>query len=276
MNSAVEELFGSERITAAGILAPARRAEEACRKAAENGWPCGVHWTLHSEWPGEDAWPPLSGSRAGGLLENGRLAWGTERVKRAESAAVTAELEAQYDFMAGLGCVPDHADSHGGTLYGMNGRMFFLNAFRICGRLGLPFRFAEKPNFIGRMLGAGPGAALRLAHLAVRACGRIHGVMMPDDFFSDPRRAGQIGSAGELAAYYEKQLRGLEGGICEVFLHPALPDARMSGRSAEWQKRVWEYEYLKSGSLLKTASELGFVPASWSDVRKTSAGGKKS
>ena len=57
-----------------------------------------------------------------------------------------------------------------------------------------------------------------------------------------------------LRDYYISAIKELRPGITEIFLHPALPIANMT---PEWQKRVCEYEILKSGILRKTAEECG-------------------
>lgn len=265
-NDAVAELFCAERITSAGILAPASKAGEACRMAAQHGWSVGVHWTLHSEWGGSDRWPPQAGAdKSRSLLEDGLLAYGTQAVKRADSRDVSAELDAQYRFLVSCGCTPDHADSHGGTLYGINGRLFFLNAFRLCRKYRLPFRFGRNGRFMERQFEKRPGAALRIAHRAVCGCAGLYGVSLPDDFYSEPHPVARIDHYSSLKAYYETQLSGCGGGVTEVFLHPALPDEEMLKRNAEWQKRVWEYEYLKSGDLTQLAQKLGFTLISWRD-----------
>ena len=76
----------------------------------------------------------------------------------------------------------------------------------------------------------------------------------------------KIGSQSELKAYYEAQLSTLKGNICEVFMHPCLPDQELLARSPQWEKRIWEYEYLKSGDLLIAAKKAGFTVVSWKDA----------
>ena len=54
-NDAIAELFSSEHITSAGILAPASKAGEACRMAAQHGWSVGVHLSLIHILTGKEA-----------------------------------------------------------------------------------------------------------------------------------------------------------------------------------------------------------------------------
>ena len=261
-NEAIAALFEGEKIGSAGILAPAPFAPQAAKLAAEGGYSIGVHWTLTSEW---GAWPWAPCGDAPSLLEEGALTPDKGKVKQAKSRDVTKELEGQYQRLLDLGCTPDHADSHAGTLYGTNGRLFFLNAYSLCRKYGLPFRFATEDSFLDRQFGD-PSPVLKLASRAIGGMGKIRGVKLLSDFYSDPRPVERIGGLPDLKAYYESQLSTLRGDICEVFMHPCLPDEELLSRSPQWQKRVWEYEYLKSGDLLLAAREAGFKVVSWKEA----------
>ena len=255
--------FDGEKIGSAGILAPAPFAGEAAAVSGQRGYSIGVHWTLTSEWA---AWPWAPCGDCPTLLEEGVLTADKQKVKQAKSRYITLELEAQYLRLLDMGCVPDHADSHAGTLYGTNGRLFFLNAYALCKKYGLPFRFAKQDSFLTRQFGKDPGALLRTASKAISGIGSLYRVSLLDDFYSDPRPVEKIGSRSELKAYYEAQLSTLKGDICEVFMHPCLPDQELLARSPQWEKRIWEYEYLKSGDLLLAARQAGFKVVSWREA----------
>ena len=262
-NEAVRELFAGEKIGSAGILAPAPFAPQAAKLAAEDGYSVGVHWTLTSEWR---QWPWAPCGDCPSLLEEGFLTADKEKVKQSKSRDITRELEAQYLRLLDMGCVPDHADSHAGTLYGTNGRLFFLNAYSLCKKYGLPFRFATEDSFLERQFGENVSPALKLAAKAIGGVGKLRGVKLLGDFCSDPRPVEKIHGISDLKAYYESQLSTLQGRICEVFMHPCLPDDELLARSPQWRKRVWEYEYLKSGDLILAAREAGFKVVSWKEA----------
>jgi predicted glycoside hydrolase/deacetylase ChbG (UPF0249 family) len=262
-NGAIVELFEGEKIGSAGILAPAPFAGEAAAVSGQRGYSIGVHWTLTSEWA---AWPWAPCGDCPSLLEEGVLTADKQKVKQAKRRDITRELEAQYLRLLDMGCVPDHADSHAGTLYGTNGRLFFLNAYALCKKYGLPFRFATEDSFLTRQFGGNVSPALKLAAKAIGGVGKLRGVKLLSDFCSDPRPVEKIGGPSELRAYYEAQLSTLQGRICEVFMHPCLPDEELLSRSPQWQKRVWEYEYLKSGDLILAAREAGFRVVSWREA----------
>ena len=262
-NAAITELFEGEKITSAGILAPAPFAGEAAAISGRRNYSVGVHWTLTSEWP---QWPWKPCGDAPTLLKDGFLAADKNILKQAKSRDVTKELEAQYLHLLDLGCRPDHADSHAGTLYGINGRLFFLNAYTLCRKYNLPFRFATEDSFLVRQFGEKVNPVLKLASGAIGGIGKLRGVDLLGDFCSDPRPAEKIGGLWDLKAWYEAQLSTLQGRVCEVFMHPCLPDGELLSRSPQWQKRVWEYEYLKSGDLILAAREAGFKVVSWREA----------
>lgn len=264
MNQAICELFRLGAITTSSILSPAPMAMNACQYAKEDSFPVGVHWTLFSEWK-EECWMPADKEKRGSSLTvNGLLpADGGAAAKRAASGDVTRELEAQYRFMTDTGCTPDHADSHGGTLYGINGRLFFLNAFRLCQKYRLPFRFARSPAFLERQFGGKVSPALKAAHAAVCFLADRMKVSLPDDFITHPLPVEKIRDYEALCSYYEEQLAAASAGISEVFLHPSVPDPVLSLRTPQWKKREWEYEFLKSGRLNRFLEKEGFRLVSW-------------
>lgn len=229
-NAAITELFEGEKITSAGILAPAPFAGEAAAISGRRNYSVGVHWTLTSEWP---QWPWKPCGDAPTLLKDGFLAADKNILKQAKSRDVTKELEAQYLHLLDLGCRPDHADSHAGTLYGTNGRLFFLNAYTLCRKYNLPFRFATEDSFLVRQFGEKVNPVLQLASGAIGGIGKLRGVDLLGDFCSDPRPAEKIGGLWDLKAWYEAQLSTLQGRVCEVFMHPCLPDGELLSRSPQ-------------------------------------------
>ncbi len=266
-DEAIGMLFDEKRITSTTILAPAARAAEARALAKERRLPVGVHWTIHAEWA-DQRWKPCAGAaHAPSLCENGAMLPSSARAsKQAKSADVTRELDAQYSFLAENGVRPDHADSHGGTLYGINGRLFFLNAFRLCKRYDLPFRFPRRNDFLRRQFGHAPGAPVRAAHRIIVAAADGYGVRLIDDFITNPDPVSRIDGYAALRDYYGREIAGAGAGVTEVFLHPSLPDDALLKKTPEWQKRVWEYEYLTSDAFSNLLEHEGFLLTSWGDA----------
>ena len=127
-NEAIETLLKSERITSVSLLAPAPAAEDAADRAKRLGVSVGVHLCLTAD-DAAAGWKSVSGAKSlGGSLPHDvrSLTFGATR------RDVRAELAAQYDRIAALGCGIDHADAHSGALYGLAGRRFYLDAFDLC------------------------------------------------------------------------------------------------------------------------------------------------
>lgn len=267
VNRAVMELFSQGRVTSCSLLAVGATAAEAAALAARQRLSVGVHWTLHSDWPQQPWRGAAPRERSASLwAQDGLRADAGALRKAARSADVTNELTAQARFLLDRGCAIDHADSHGGTLYGANGRLFFLNAFRLCRRLGLPFRFPLRGDFLRRQFGEGYNPALGAAHRAIAAMGRLHGVALPDDMLTNPFPAERCGGYEGLRDYYLRGLRALKPGVTELFLHPALEDPQALAWSAQWHKRLWEMRFLQSGEFARALEQEGFLLTSWRDA----------
>jgi predicted glycoside hydrolase/deacetylase ChbG (UPF0249 family) len=266
VNQAVETLYRQGAITSASLLAPAEEAAAAAKIAAAQGIPLGIHWTLHSEWEAPRWTPRAPAATVPSLTEDGLLLHDQKRlVREAAASEVQRELTAQLNQLRAWKIRPTHADAHGTTLYGMNGRLFIIDALKLCRKNGLPFRFPKRPGFLTRQLGRPPPPPLLAAHRAIVTLAGLLRVPLPDDFITDPRPIAAIRDRQDLAAYYLETLRRAGPGITEVFLHPSLPDPELRAKSPEWQKREWEYEFLSSGALTQCAQAEGFTLISWGD-----------
>ena len=173
---------------------------------------------------------------------------------------VRQELEAQYDFITKAGATVDHADNHCATLYGINGRIFYIDAFDFCSKYNLPFRFPKTSGFLERQLGRKIPNILKTYQQMIVRSGEKREVKMLDDLVSNPWSIKRIKDYNTLEKYYLDAIDNCIDGITEMFLHPALPIGENQG---EWQKRVFEYEILKSGCLLERARQKGIEVVSW-------------
>lgn len=267
VNEAIRQLFAFKRITSTSLLAASTCAMDAASIALETNLPMGVHWTLYSEWQ-EEPFPCAAGAETvPSLLANGLLpADGGLQARKARTAEVTRELDAQAASLLQRGIPIDHADSHGGTLYGMNGRLFFLNAFRLCRKFHLPFRFPRNGSFLKRQLGSEPSLVIRAAHRAIVLLADMHHVLLPDDMLTNPYPVKQIGSYEALREYYLREIRKLKSGVTELFMHPSLPDPVLCNRTPEWQKREWEYRMLLEPEFHDLIRSEGIHLVSWKDA----------
>lgn len=110
--------------------------------------------------------------------------------------------------------------------------------------------------------------ALKAAHRAVVMLAGIFGVRLLDNFVTNPYPTAKVGGLEGLCRYYEEELAKAPAGVTEVFMHPALPDEEMQRRTPEWQKRLWEYEYLSSGRFAAFAQKEGFELAGWEVLQR--------
>lgn len=262
---AIRELYRDGRITSTSLMAVAPGAEDAARIAREEKIPVGVHLTINSD---SEAQRWQSRTRGRSLSDDRGLRCSQIQVAlHARRREVAVELEAQYAFLIGNGCCVDHADNHCGTLYGINGRRFYWEAYRFCARHDLPYRFPKSPAFIERQLrGRVPGLVYRL-HRHIVSVGEQLGVRQLDDLVSNPQSVESIGDYEHLRRWYLDAVDQCADGVTEFFLHPAYPIEGDPG----WQKRVWEFQLLRSGDLLQRAQERGIRVISWGEFREMSS-----
>lgn len=254
-NTAIVELIRSGLITSTSVMTIAPEAEKATALSKAESFPVGVHLTINSD--SDALWNPISDAKSfrGGLPHDGRhLTFKTTR------ADVRKELKAQYDFLIERGADVDHADNHCATLYGINGRRFYIDAFDFCKERDLPYRFPKTPGFLERQLGRQAPGIVKKFQSAIVACGNRRGVKMLDDLVSNPWSIKKIPDRNTLEEYYLNAIDNCIDGVTEMFLHPALP---FENASPEWQKRVYEYEILKSGVLQERAREKDVQLVSW-------------
>ncbi|MGN0458635.1 MAG: ChbG/HpnK family deacetylase [Eubacterium sp.] len=255
-NSAIIELLENNLITSTSLLAVAPYAKDAVEYSKKSNIDVGVHLTINSDDENKK-WQSLSNGKS---FENGLPHNQKDLVFKAKRKDVRQELEEQYRFITDNGGTVDHADNHCATLYGINGRRFYLDAFNFCEEHKLPYRFPKTSGFLERQLGRNvPQIIKRYQQMIVRS-GEKRGVKMLDDLVSNPWSISRIGSRNTLEKYYLDAVDNCIDGVTEMFLHPALP---IDDAQGEWQKRVFEYQILKSGCLLERAKQRGVTVVSW-------------
>lgn len=266
-NRAIRELFKDKKITSCSLLACGGAAEDALNIAKEDGLRVGVHLTLNSDFK-EFPWKSL-GAKDGFSLadENGNLFWDTKIVaKRAKGKDVTAECLAQIKKVADAGVKIDHIDNHSGTMYGINLRLFFINAFRLARKNNLPFRFPRGGGFLEGFFKGGVPAVIRFAHKAVVLTSKVMRAVTIDEMISNPYPIKDIPDYKALRDYYVKEIRGIKEGVTELFLHPSCYCPVLSPLTPEWKKREYELEFLMSGELDGIIREEGIELISYGDI----------
>lgn len=255
-NEAIKELLENKLITSTSLMAVSPEAMDATEFAKRVSFPVGVHITLNSDE--KDLYPSLTGAPS--LGKDGLWYESKNLTFKAKHKDVRAELEAQYQYIINSGAKVDHADSHCGTVYGINGRRFFLDAFDFCREHNLPFRFPKTVGFLERQLGMKiPAPVVKIQQMIVRSAEK-RGVKLLDDLVSNPWSMDKIKDYDTLRKYYLDAVDNCIDGVTEIFLHPAMPN---ESYGKEWQKRDFEYQLLKSGDLLTRAKEKDVQVVSW-------------
>ncbi len=255
-NKAIKELLENRLITSTSLMAVASEAMDAADFSRDISFPVGVHITLNSD--GKDLYQSLTGAPS--LGKDGLWYESKNLTFKAKREDVRKELEAQYQYIVGKGARVDHADSHCGTVYGINGRRFFLDAFDFCREHNLPFRFPKTVGFLERQIGMKiPAPVAKIQQMIVRSAEK-RGVKLLDDLVSNPWSMDKIKDYDTLRKYYLDAVDNCIDGVTEIFLHPALPNEKYG---KEWQKRDFEYQLLKSGDLLTRAKEKDVQVVSW-------------
>ncbi len=256
-NAAIKDLLEKKLITSTSLMSVAPEAKDAVTFAKDISFTVGVHITLNSD-DEKELYPSLTGAHSLGKEglwhENKKLTF------RANRKDVRAELEAQYRYITDKGATVDHADSHCGTVYGINGRRFFLDAFDFCKEHNLPFRFPKTVGFLERQIGMKiPSPIVKIQQMIVSSAEK-RGVKLLTDLVSNPWSMERIKDYDTLRKYYLDAVDNCLDGVTEIFLHPALYNENYG---KEWQKRELEYRLLKSGDLLQRARDKGIEAVGW-------------
>jgi len=266
-NKAIAELFLDKRITSTSLIATASYGKEAVELSRKHNFRVGVHLTMNSDYL-FDKWKPASSEKNSLADTEGFLNSDlNEFRKKAKSSDVSIECQNQYDLIKKMGAIIDHADNHSGTLYGINGRFFFNNAFRFCKDNNLPFRFPKRNTFLKDFFrGKIPFYAV-LAHKFVLSRAKRYGVELIDDMISNPYPIDKIDGYKSLEDYYLDKVRNLKEGVTELFLHPSY-DSSPYNNSKEWQKRIYELEFLQSEKLYNLIKDEGIKLCDYTIFRK--------
>lgn len=265
-NRAIRELFAARLISSTSLLVPAEEVLEAATIIKEDNLNFGVHLTLNSDF---SKYPWKVAYQGRSSLNDGRgylLSDTKEIAKKAKSKDVTLECEAQFDLVNSLGITPDHFDNHSGTMYGINLRPFFINAFRLSKKYDLPFRFPKRNNFLNSYFSGKVPGYIRFAHKMILGVGKICGAQLIDDIISNPFSMKDISSYEDLEDYYLNQVSNIGLGVTEMFFHPSYASEKYNKITPEWQKREYELKFLMSGKLQKRVAEEGIKIISYKDI----------
>lgn len=244
-NEAVFDLFESGCLKSSTIMMPCPGADEAIEfSKAHPEYAIGVHLTHTNEWKEKFPWGPLTDGPSLKTPE-GRM-WPESEDFEAHCVYPEAKAEtiAQIEYAEQKGMKPSHVDSHMGAVYGLNGKLKLLPiTLSVCGKKGYPFRMFSKPLASQCPEGTPQwlfSAACRFSGLF----GKINNVPMPD-YLIFPENIATGESYEEFKNNFINYLIEIPEGICETYIHPAMPTDEMKAITGTWQRRYWEYLVMK-------------------------------
>ena len=265
-NKAIKELFLNKKITSTSLLANAEAAQEAIAIAKELNISVGVHLTLNSDFE-KAPWKAMIEKSS--LSIDGFLPYDTQKIAQgALSADVTRECQEQIEYILKSGVDLDHLDNHSGTMYGINKRLFFINAFKLSKKYKLPFRFPKQNDFLKDFFNNEIPSVIKLAHKIIVFIAKMMKVTLVDNMISNPYSISEINGYKSLEDYYLNAIYNLKEGVAELFLHPSYHSPTLSQYTKEWKKREYELELLFSQKFEDAIKNHGVKLISYKDIKK--------
>ena len=265
-NEAIEDLAIKGLITSTSLLLPGKAMRDAVERSKNlPDLGIGLHFTLTSDLDTEK-WQSCASKKMVGPLVNeaGFLHDKMETLfEEANSAWVVTELAAQFCYGESLGLNFEHVNFHGETFYGLSGQSFLQIAIHFCAGHQMPFRFTRE--FIGmeHMLSGDVDQNIKKAHIEGAEFALLKKVPLPDLVLNNPFSLKDIPSYEYLKQSYVTQLRRLPEGVTELVMHPSKATDEEIGQNPEWQKRIWDYDFLLDEDFTNLLIEEGIQLVTW-------------
>lgn len=221
-DATVLALLERGHVTATTLLTVTPGAADAAAQLAALGVTPRLHATLTSE-RGIERWRARSDNAALPLA-----------LASTTVDDVIAELAAQLAWMREHGITPTGADSHAGTLYGLDGGPWLAPVLHWCAAEQLAFRL---PRQLAPYLGEVP-AELAARHRDAVALADQLGVPLPEAMITNRAGAAELGSYEALREQMIGALTTLPEGTSELFLHPAEGLPGPTGQIRAWEARL--------------------------------------
>ena len=271
-NEAIEQIFNEGAISSTTIMTPCPGAEDGvARSKANPKIKIGLHITTNAEWTQEwGKWRPVGKPEQTRSLtdENGYFFNNVrEFSQKANADEVAAEIEAQYQYLASRGIMPTHADSHMGSLYGLEGPSFLKEALDFCAKHKLPFRFPKNIGAVKRMMQMETvPAALLTKHEQVVAYATALGVKLIDHLLTGAADFAELTGYEKLKNIYFHLISNLQEGVSEIFMHPSLESSPVGANNPNWHARVWEYQLLRDDDFGKHIEKEGISLIAYPEI----------
>jgi predicted glycoside hydrolase/deacetylase ChbG (UPF0249 family) len=262
-NEAIERLFDHGFLTGTTLMPPCPWAQDAADRALQNPrMKVGLHLTTTAEYA-RYKWGPVDKALAS--LTDGRgwfYATARESLAVATRADMEKEINAQFDWMAGRGLVPEHIDSHMGTVYGLDGPPHLEAVYRLCAAHGLHFR---QPKRAEAFIENPPPALAAMAGKAAQQAAAL-GIGLPDYLFTHRGSLRPEDRYEDLKSAYLAMIERCPEGVSEMFLHPCIETPELKAIHGQWQKRVWEYELMLDDGVLKFIQRQGITLSAYAQA----------
>lgn len=262
-NEAVEHLFNEGTLSTTTLMTPCPWAEDAVARAKANPrMRVGLHLTLTSEWAGY-RWGPRAVASVPSLLDE--AGYFPHKVKalleKATAEDVAVELDAQLHYMTSRGLRPTHIDNHMGSVYGLEGQGFLAETFALCAREKWAFRLPRSTESFGAV-----PEALKAQLAGLIATADQLGIGTLDALSSHHLPVTTADGYAAVRDVYLELIRGIGPGITEIYLHPAKDTEELRAIAPDWQKRVWEYQFLLDDILPRTLEAEGIKLTNWAEA----------
>lgn len=251
-NEAIEELAIAGRITAASLMILGNSVHDAVRRIAnfKHLISIGLHVTLRPD--------NLSTAFISNEPQN--------IYEETKSLTAMKEIAAQFEKGRLYGITFDHLDSHGGTLYQESEIDCLPVCLHFCAAHHLPFRYPRNPDALVDVTPHPMTKRVKESQFEVVEFSERKGVKLPDQVLSNLHPIESIASYQALKKFYLRALRNLPEGITEIYLHPSKPDSIHFDKESDWQKRVWEYEFLMDDDFLETIQAENIQLVTWAEA----------
>lgn len=265
-NDAVEDLFLSGCLKSSTIMTPCPGADAAIEfSKAHPEFAIGVHLTHTNEWKEKFPWGPLTDGKSIRTPEGRMWPESEDFEAHCNYKEACAETVAQIEYCEKKGMKPSHVDSHMGALYGMNGKLLMLpKTLSICGKKGYPFRMFSKPLATQ----CPKGTPVWLFNFFCRFSGffgKINNIPMPD-YLIFPEKIENGDTYEEFRDNFINYLTQIPEGICETYVHPAMPTDEMKAITGRWKRRYHEYLVMKDPKVHEAFKNSGIELISYRDL----------
>lgn len=259
-NIAAKKQLVSGQIQSAAVMIPCPNAQEFIHWAKENpNMDIGLHLTLTSEWKTYRWGSVTNPKEVPGLLDPDVKLWRSvpEVVQHATAEEVEKEIRAQIEQSIAWGYIPDHIDTHMGTLYGDPS---FVKAYiKVAEEYGIPANIIDISN--PQVLAGFRAQGYPLDDSVVKM---VEGYTLPKlDFFSSAPKADTY---EEKVDNFKKLIRSLSPGLTEIIFHPSVETENLKAITGSWQQRVWEAEMFGDPDLMEFFKQEEIIFTNWKEI----------